>query len=160
MKAKADNFRVQNELLKLNISSIEDKVHRAKAVEGKLLKMADGSKNNLNKLIRNVEEYKRVNERIKEILKGRIMQCIIRAILMADRDRNFIITEKELENLVIRLGMINGVDFNETRFRQLFAKRETHNVKTVLAICRDLMDDNVPKEKNIFQIETRDLRFF
>mmetsp|Transcript_12710 Transcript_12710/g.16057 ORF Transcript_12710/g.16057 Transcript_12710/m.16057 type:complete len:264 (-) Transcript_12710:277-1068(-) len=157
LHAKADKMKEQNELLKANVSKIENHVKRVDVVEGELQKITGVSKENVDRLMKCTNEYKKIHERMKEILKVQIMQTIITTVIQSDTDRDFTIEEKELGMLVLRLGLIEGINFNEERFRKLFAGKQKHSIKSVLAICKDLMDSDVTKKTSAIQVDTRSL---
>lgn len=85
-------------------------------------------------------------------------------MLKSDQDADFIIDPEEIAGLKLRLDTIDGVDFSEENFNKALqrsgydpnsvdVKAGGFNIKVVLDVMKNLLDDDVPEEDNIFTIK-------
>lgn len=90
-------------------------------------------------------------------MKAGVAQEIFQVVIACDRTKNFILERNEREILIVRLGMINGVDFNEQEFRSNFIGNIS--LHDLLGLLRDLLNDDVKDSvaKRIFQLEPLEL---
>ena len=70
----------------------------------------------------------------------------------SDNDDNMTIEEHEVSGLINRIKGINGVEVNESLFRDAITK-SGGSLQCVMDIIRNLMDDDIPKENEIFIIK-------
>ena len=82
----------------------------------------------------------------------KVMAKIVGVVVQQDYNGDFSLNKNEMEMLIMRLKAINGIEFNEEHFRA--------NVKTpmtlgdTLKVLKNLTDDSVPAEDNIFTIHS------
>ena len=89
-------------------------------------------------------------------------------VIQADNDRDFMIDKDKIDNLLMQLKSIEGVDFSESNFCRAIAKAgydvdkllegdKGLDLEIVLAVTKNLMDDWVPHCNSIFYIEPQKL---
>lgn len=99
-------------------------------------------------------------------LENRVIHDIMTVLMRADRNQDFTIGPNELNIIIFSLNNIDGIDFNEKLFRELL---ETHGEKYgdeegqyridgAMRVIRNLLDDDVPEEYNVFNIRTDQLK--
>ena len=92
------------------------------------------------------------------------MQNLISVVLTSDKDSDFVIDPEEIDHLKLRLKAIDGVDFSEENFKKALkmsgydpdsvdVQKGGYNIKAVLDVMKNLLDDDVPEEDNIFTIK-------
>jgi hypothetical protein len=112
------------------------------------------SKNqNVDRLLAIVQEQKELQEKIRVKLNQQIMQQILTIVVREDRDQNWTLRPTEVEKIIIRLGLVEGIEFNETLFRQMLT--EDPSVSTVMKIIRSLLerDDEYQHGTPIFKFK-------
>jgi uncharacterized membrane protein required for colicin V production len=80
-------------------------------------------------------------------------------VVQADADRDFCIGKSEMEVLILRLKMIQGIEFDEANFRKavsMDAEGIIH-LSEIMKVLRNLMDDSVAEEDNIFHLKPETL---
>lgn len=87
------------------------------------------------------------------------MQNIISVVFSADSDGDFKINPHEVDTLKLRLKTIDGVDFSEENFEKAMKKASSdgHDIQALLEVMKNLYDDEVPAEDNIFTIKTEEV---
>jgi hypothetical protein len=135
-------------------------------VENKLSDLSVLQGQSVDELVEQVREYKEISEKVEENVKSQIVQNLISVIFTADRDRDFIIDPEEVDGLKQRLTLIDGVDFSEENFNkalvtaghdptQIDVKKGGYSIQAVIKVLRNLMDNDVPEEDNIFTIQKK-----
>jgi hypothetical protein len=112
------------------------------------------SKNqNLDRLLAIVQEQKELQEKIRVKINQQIMQQILTIVVREDRDQNWTLRPTEIEKIIVRLGLLEGIEFNVTLFRQMLT--EDPSVSTVMKIIRSLLerDDEYQHGTPIFKFK-------
>ena len=69
-----------------------------------------------------VEENEEILDQMEKNLKANVLQNLLQVLIRHDRDNDMRIEESEIDNLIRRIKMINGVDVVEEEFRELAMK--------------------------------------
>lgn len=93
---------------------------------------------NVDKIMRLVEEHRTVQEDIREALHQKVLQQILDVVVGADSDQDWILRPTEIERLIVRIGFIEGIEFDQKRFRSML--KDDPSVSTVMNIIRSLLD--------------------
>jgi hypothetical protein len=95
---------------------------------------------NVDRIVEIVQEQKNIQTVIKEKMNQQILQQIMQVVVRSDRrDGNWTLRPTEVEALIVRIGLVEGVEFHEQRFRDLVqAKQPT--VATIMGIIRSLLE--------------------
>ena len=132
--------------------------HRLSEVEEGLSKIATKSGTQVNRLVEIVKENGELQTKIKKALERQVMQGIVDAVVTSDRDGNFTLSPRETQMLKMRLKNIQGINLNQQNFDNMIASDENElTVPDVMNIVRNLLDDDVPRERNIFILEPESL---
>ena len=95
---------------------------------------------------------------VKKTLEKQVMQQIIDVVVRCDRDGNFTLTTQETERLKLRLKAMEGIKFNTTNFDHMIASDKNElTVADVMNIIRNLLDDDVKEEDNVFVLDPESL---
>lgn len=101
-----------------------------------------------DKLVKQVNEYKQIQEDIKADLRGKIQQTLLNVFMRSDKDENFIIDPEEVDRLILRLKNIPSVEFDETRFRKALQKEGGD----IMKFAQKHFGQGIPLAKNgVFQ---------
>jgi hypothetical protein len=91
---------------------------------------------------------------MRQKINQQVMQQIMSLVVRVDRDRNWTLGPMEVEALIVRLGLIENIKFNEQRFRQMLTQDPT--VTAIMRIIRSLLerDDEYQHGNPIFKVKT------
>ena len=127
-------------------------------MEQGLSKIADNSGTQVQRLVELVKENGELQREVKEALEKQVMQQIIDVVVRSDRDGNFTLTPRETESLKSRLKSLEGIKFNASNFDNMIASDENELTLTdVMNIIRNLLDDEVAEEDNVFLLDPESL---
>ena len=133
-------------------------VGRLADVEDGLSKIARESGTQVDRLVEIVKENGALQAKVKKSLERQVMQQIIDAVVTSDKDGNFTLAPRETEMLKARLKNIGGVVLNQQNFDKMIASDVNElTVSDVMNIVRNLLDDNVPMEDNVFVLDPESL---
>ena len=83
---------------------------------------------------------------------------MVTTVLRTDRNLDLMIGPIELRNLMVRLDNTPGFDFHQDNFLKLLGNTdEPVPVEKIMKVIRNLKDDSVPEEENVFTINERTL---
>lgn len=112
------------------------------------------SKNqNVDRLLAIVQEQKMLHEKIRQKINQQIMQQILTILVREDRDQSWTLRPTEVEKIIVRIGLVDGIEFNETLFRETLNHDPT--VSNVMKIIRSLLerDDEYQHGTPIFRFK-------
>lgn len=97
-------------------------------------------------------------------LENRVIHDIMTVLMRADRNNDFSIGPNELNMIIFSLKNIDGIEFNETLFRELLSTHGekygddgVYKIDGAMRVIRNLLDPDVPEEYNVFNIRTEQL---
>ena len=143
--------------------STHDNAYRLKETEAKLEEISILQGVSVDTLVAQVKEFKEVQADMKESLQTKVLQNLIGVVITADKDKDFVIDPEEVDGLVVRLKSMDGVDFSEENFNKAVTKsgydpsdatKGGYSINVVIEVMRNLLDDDVPDEDNIFTLKT------
>ena len=124
-------------------------------VESSLSEIAAKAKTSVSRLTQLVKRNGEIQAQIKLTLERQVLHDIVSTVVNTDRNQDFALNDAELGMLVMRLKAQKGVQFDETNFRKLVETPCT--LASILKVVRNLMDDDVPEEENVFHLQPREL---
>lgn len=132
---------------------------RLEGVEEELVGIAEAAQTNVNRLVEMNNEFRELNARIKKNLERSVVQQVVTIVVQSDQNRDFTIGPQELEMLVMRLKLIKGIEFDEANFRKAVSldKDGVVHLAEIMKVLRNLMDDDVAEEDNIFHLKPETL---
>jgi cell division FtsZ-interacting protein ZapD len=101
-----------------------------------------------DKLVKQVNEYRTIQEDIKTDLRSKIQQTLLDVFMRSDKDEDFVIDPEEVDRLVTRLTNIPGVDFDEGKFRRAL-KKEGGDIMEFAD--KHFGDDDAAQKERIFK---------
>ena len=128
-------------------------------MEKGLGQIADQNNTQTTRLVELVKENGELQLEVKRTLEKQVMQNIIDVVVSSDRDGHFTLAPQETEMLKARLQNMQGIKFNATNFDNMIASDENElTVTDVMNILRNLLDDEVKEEDNVFVLDPGSLR--
>jgi hypothetical protein len=76
------------------------------------------------------------------------VRTLVGIVLAADQDKDFLLSDDEIEEIISRVESIHGVQIKEDMFRQRIIDNG-RSIKSIMMCARNLMVENDP-QKNIF----------
>jgi len=112
-------------------------------------------------LMKRVDAYRRGQEKIQASLQAKIIQHLVQAMKRSDHEIDFMIDKNHTDGLLWRFQGMRGVQFSLGNFRKAIGKNVNDvlqkqggfDLQTVLIVIKNLMDDTLPAEEAIFQIQ-------
>jgi hypothetical protein len=131
-------------------------------VEKKLSALAAKRGTQVDKLVQTVHENGQLLLKIKAVLEASVMNQLISSIVLSDHDRDFCLSPNEVQNLIVTLSCLPGVQFDETAF-QRFIDDDADDaggkltLNEVLNIIHQLKDDTVQDTDKVFTFHPKDV---
>lgn len=158
LRQKCNVFAGENNKLHSTITGMEGQMERLSDVEEGLSKIANQSGTQVNRLVEIVKENGELQIKVKKALERQVMQGIVDAVVTSDKDGNFTLSPKETEMLKLRLKNIDGINLNEQNFNKMIASDENElTVPDVMNMVRNLLDDDIPRDRNVFTLDPESL---
>lgn len=162
LRAQTNELRGENARLNRSVYRLDRNVARMEEVEGELAAIASNGGTNVRRLIEVVDEQRRINREMEEKLKAEVLQTIVGAVMRSDGNRDFQLAPLEMESLVIRLGLIEGVGFDENKFRRELRRSNqgsaNYSLGAIMSVLRNLMEGSrgmVGQQDAIFNVRVR-----
>jgi hypothetical protein len=149
-------MRQERERLHRTLDRIDEAVADLQHIPQELHKLSKNK--NVDRLIQVVQEQKEVQEQMRKKINQQVMQQIMGVVVRGDRDGNWTLRLTEVEALIVRLGLVESIEFNEQRFRQLLTEDPT--VTAVMRIIRSLLerDDEYQLSASIFKVKQKTIK--
>lgn len=113
---QASRLEANNNLLAEQNQKLDKSGEKLKKAEESLEKLSLAQGMNLEELIKQVEDYQKIQENVKANVKDQILQTLISAVMDCDTDKDYVIGSHEIEELCARLDSIPMVEFNNDSF--------------------------------------------
>ena len=136
LRRQAHYLRQERERLHRTLDRLDERVAEMHHIPQELHKASKNQK--VDQLIALVQEQQGLQEKIRQKTRQQIMQQILTIVVREDRDQNWTLKPTEIEKMIVRLGLVEGIEFNEARFRQLLTTDPS--VTTVLKVIRSLLE--------------------
>lgn len=143
-------LRQERERLHRTLDRLDETVAELNHIPHELHKISNDK--NVEKIMALIDEQREVQERIRESLNQKIMQNILDVVVGEDRDQDWVLRPTEIERIIVRIGFIEGIEFDEKRFRSMLT--DNPSVSTVMKIIRSLLDrdDEYEYGESVFRV--------
>lgn len=163
LRGEVNELSEENNKLTQNVDELEKSVDKLEEVEGQLAELA-GDRANADRLVACVKKNQELLDEIKQNLENRVIHDIMTVLMRADRNNDFTIGPNELNMIIFSLNNIDGIEFNETLFRELLSTHGekhgddgVHKIDGAMRVIRNILDPDDPEEYNVFNIRTEQL---
>jgi hypothetical protein len=92
-----------------------------------------------------------IQKKIKTNLEASVLQSVMEAMCQADRNRDFTLNPQEREMLVMRLKNLPGIELDEPNFTKMVGTADV-KLSDLMKMLRNLKDDGIPENDNIFHL--------
>lgn len=165
LRAEVNKVQRANKELRGENDRLQENTTKLREVENELEELSILQGQSVDVLLKQVREFKEIQENVKEHLEAKVIQNLISVVMHSDDDKDFVIDPEEIDGLILRLKAIDGVDFSEENFAKALrrsgydpgsvnVKEGGYNIKVVLEVMKNLVDDDVPEKDCIFSIKT------
>jgi hypothetical protein len=166
LRNQVNAFQMENTRLVMENHKLAQCAKRLKEVEHDLRQLAQWEGKNVQTLMEQVEEYRRIQQNVAISLKAKVIQNLMEVVIRSDDDDDFIIDKNEVDGLLTRLKHMDGVDFSEANFHKAISKAGYNveevlseqggfDLKAVMNVVRNLLDDKA--EDKVFVVHTNEL---
>lgn len=153
LRNQINHFQAQNEFLKGNVSRLSGSVDDLEKAEKELSKLSKG--NDVDRLVKTVKKKQMIDEQMKKGTESAIIQQLITTVLRSDKDKDLLIGEMELNELMLRLDAHPGFIFNKMKFLSVLGDvSKPVSVTKVMSVIRNLKDPNLSAHDRVFVIDS------
>jgi len=102
-----------------------------------------------------LEQSKTILAGMRQNVKGELLQNIVSVLLAVDADQNMLLSDAEIDALIINLEGINSVQLKEQLLKDCIVEHG-RSIVALMEVARNLMKDNLPEENCIFKFLEED----
>jgi hypothetical protein len=146
---EVDRLTEENKRLVQNIDNMTASVDRLQEIDQALEVITATQGQSIDTFSKQVEANKGILQQMRSNLKANVLQNLLSVILRSDSDKDMIIDEPEIEDLIRRIQNISGVSLHEDRFR---AAIQGKPIGAVMDIVKNLLRSDIPESERIFEI--------
>lgn len=152
LRAQINDLMVENDKLKASVDQLSVNVDELEKVEEELSLLVQS--NNIDRLVEVVKKTKEVNEKMRRNTQSQIVQQLITTVLRTDRDGDLKLNPIELRQLMLRLSNQDRFSFHRDRFENIVGDiTEPVPVDKIMQVIRNLKDDTLTEDENVFSIQ-------
>ena len=150
IQAEVDKLTAENDRLATNVENMTTSVQHLEDVQEALDTITAQQGQSVDAFRQQVEENKRILAGMQTNLQANVLQNLLSVILRSDADKDMVIDEAEIQDLMRRIRNLSGVQLHEDRFRQKIANK---SVADVMEIVKNLVhNDELDPEERIFEL--------
>ena len=136
LRRQVHYLRQERERLHRNMDRLDEHVAELNHIPHELHRISQNQ--NVDRLLAIVEEQAELQDKIRMRINQQIMQQILTIVVREDRDQNWTLRPTEIEKIIVRVGMVEGIEFDDKLFRGTL--EENPSVSTVFKILRCLIE--------------------
>jgi hypothetical protein len=126
-----------------SLKAMEDTLETLQSVQGVSMIELEGQ----------LRESQEIWNTLDRDLQSEIVRALVGVILGADVDQDFLLSDVEIDDIIHKMEAIHGVQLKEDLLKSIVIE-QGRSIKSIMALARNLMQENDPG-KNIFSfIET------
>jgi len=149
MRGEVSQFQLENKILKQSVDQLNREVERLKPFERKLRGTLARNGENTDALVDLVAVNRKVIEEVQKFLRADIVQEIVSIILDSDTNGDFLISRDEVDILILRLGVVEGVKYiQKEKMREILLGKNC-SLSAILEVVKNLLNDQVIPESEI-----------
>jgi len=144
LREDADHLELAADALAEEMQDLQPEAERATVVEEKLKAIAAERRVDADKVIAMVKENERIISEMKDNLRQRIVQDVLRIVVTSDEDKDQRFHNVELKRLVLRIQVemqAYGVEFDEEKFYKIMSKDPS--VSETMQIVKNLIPPRI-----------------
>mmetsp|Transcript_25688 Transcript_25688/g.37875 ORF Transcript_25688/g.37875 Transcript_25688/m.37875 type:complete len:267 (+) Transcript_25688:110-910(+) len=156
-REEVNKLRTLNATLMENNRQLQKTCHKLEQCQFALNELTKNQITSVDMLVKQVNELKSIQSKMKRNVQAEIIQNVLTIVLSSDIDSDNIIDPEEVNGLIVRIKFMEGFELNEVNFRKKLDKKGGCSLTAVFNIIKNLMDDKVPNEDNIFVIKPEEI---
>jgi hypothetical protein len=106
----------------------------------------------LDALENQLEESKEVLNKMKLNVRGEILGNLFDVILANDVDGNDILSDEEIDALIVSMEHLNGVDFNDELVKQTIIDKG-RSIDAIMELVQNLLKEDVSERQKYFHVK-------
>jgi hypothetical protein len=106
----------------------------------------------LDALENQLEESKEILNKMKLNVRGEILGNLFDVLLAHDLDGNDVLSDEEIDGLIVSMEHLNGVDFNDALVKQTIIDRG-RSIDAVMELVQNTLKEDVSERHKYFQIK-------
>ena len=167
LRKQVNYMKQERERLHRTLSRLDETSNELQYVPKQLTQLVKDQQVDVDRIVYIIKQQHILQEQMRNKITQQILQSILSIVVQSDRDGNWTLQPTEIEQLIVRLGLIQGITFHEKRFRQLL-NQESNNgrgngnghhptISSVMRIIRSLLerDDEYQQPPPIFEIKIK-----
>jgi len=152
LSEQVDRLGKENKRLHETVLDLGETVDRLEDVEQALDAITQTQGMSIEAFEEQVADNREILNKMQSNLRANVLQNLLQVVIRSDKDESMTIEEHEIDDLISRIKGINGVEVNESRFKDAITSAGG-SLQCVMDIIRNLMDDNVSEGDEIFIIK-------
>ena len=155
MTAEVQQLQDENLRLKSQVSQLEASVGNLQDMKDTLEMVQATEGQSVGELEKQLEQSKDILNRMEDNLMADVLQNLISVVLGCDNDGDTTLSDEEIDSLILKMEGVHGIDLKEDLLRTKLIEKG-RSLNAVLEVIRNVLDDDVPAEENIFNfVETK-----
>lgn len=147
-KEQVEIFQKENSRLADNVVELDNSVERLEDMQTTLDVITQTQGQNVEEFEKQIEVNKEILFGMKKSLYANVRQILLQVIYSSDVDGDVSIGIDEIDDLIERINLCNGVKLKEEKFRDAITKADGH-LKSILNLVKRMVD-NEEEENDIF----------
>eukprot|EP00568_Trieres_chinensis_P017795 CAMPEP_0183319120 /NCGR_PEP_ID=MMETSP0160_2-20130417/62631_1 /TAXON_ID=2839 ORGANISM="Odontella Sinensis, Strain Grunow 1884" /NCGR_SAMPLE_ID=MMETSP0160_2 /ASSEMBLY_ACC=CAM_ASM_000250 /LENGTH=195 /DNA_ID=CAMNT_0025485539 /DNA_START=88 /DNA_END=671 /DNA_ORIENTATION=- len=136
LRRESNRLRRQNVDLRSGVDDLLTQTESLEAAEEELKSTLDDQEKKVDELISLVKENQEILDEMEKRLRAQVYQIVLSAVLHSDHTEDMRITGYEIDDLILRLRHIDGVDVDEAHLRWMIGRRDG-DVMAIVEILRE-----------------------
>lgn len=117
---------------------MQNTLETVRAVEGQ----------SLDELQKQLDASKEILDHMQDNLMADILQSLITVVLTCDKDGDSILSDEEIDSLIVKMEGVQGIDLKQDLLRAKLVE-QGRSLGAILNVCKNVLDDDVPADQNI-----------
>ena len=155
VKEEVQRLEEENQRLKSSVEDLGQTVDELQDVEKCLDAITQTQGQSVDALKKQLEENRQILGKMEENMRGQIIQNLLTIVYRGDDDGDEIISDEEATEVIESMQALSGLQFNADKLR---AKLVGKHVAEICKMVTDLVNDDLPPEEKIFEIEMEDIK--
>lgn len=141
----------ENVRLQTQVAAMEESVQHLENLSHTLESIRAIEGQSVEELEKELAESEKIFKKMKENLRGDILQSIITVAMAVDKDGDMCLSDDEINTLIKEIEKLvnDKVDFNDDLLRRKLIENG-RSLTAIMDVIGDLMNDEIPKNESIF----------
>lgn len=157
VRAEVDKLKIENENLNKNVTNTEAQVQLLQESETKLNEITKDQNMNAEGFVALMRQNKNFLDKMDLVIKQRAIQDLTAIVLRSDTDRDNDIEGAEIDTLILRLSLVNGITLNEKKLKERVIA-EGGDVRAVQRLVNRLQHEDENDPHRLFVVDKESLK--